>query len=112
MKKVIYSLSGTGAKTLKIASFIILILGNIGAIAFLTYYLMASEDNYILIGYSLALFLFSLFFFGIGMCIVSIVETNRIRRAILFSELEEKEIEVFYISYFENDSSYATKITK
>jgi hypothetical protein len=46
--------------------------------------------------------LFSLFYFGIGQCIASIAETMKIKRAYLFFQLNEKEIEVYQISSNKN----------
>ena len=97
MKKVIYSLSGTGVKILRASSVIILILGIITAIAFtiLFSYSTDYEPNWSLLFCALTALLFSLFFFGLGKCTAYIAETTAIKRAYLFSKLNEKEIGVY-----------------
>ena len=96
MKKIYYSLKETGVRTLVNISYIILIVGCIVSLILLIMGFASDERefNVVYLGYCGFTLLFSLFFYGVGICVATITESAVMRDACLKYDYQQKDIEI------------------
>jgi len=101
MKKLNYTLEGSGVKPLRLFSLLFFIVAIIGAFILFILGINVSDHSYgdtpsvsrwILFGYSTACLFFGGIVYGVSRCIAIMTENSIIRNISLKAELEEKDI--------------------